>query len=434
MNRLKYIQKRFSAMPVFCPAIGPSIIKWILDYIPPTFNKIINPYGNNPPLMKWNSYLLSAGVINISKNSRFSDIDKLIIGNDRQDILKVGDSGGFQMISFEGPLEKFKPSPEDLLVWYENNVDIGVILDFPPYIKQSYTQIVSNNKLKKCVDITVNNIKRMISKRSNSNLILNNVLHGDTFEQIEFWYDKVSKFSLEGWSIAVKPATNPIMCTLLCIYLHSKKEFDKENFKGFHFLGATSSIMSVVYNILFLEFFKNKGVIVTCDSSTYTAGSRWTDYFLTNGIGRISTGTDSLAKNNIKTINLLPCSCPICEMLNNYFIENESFFFTKGEYGNVIEVIGKSNLYELFNLHNYFVLNSVHLTNLSLMTIFGIDYVINKNINYYKDIVYCLEIIKKYKGGISIKDLFALYQDVYGKKKTNKIMTYSPLEGNIFNE
>ena len=151
-------------------------------------------FGNGTPVrfysdemkdLKYPYFLLSAGA-----NYRNIDARKSFGLGD--DVLVVGDSGGFQIKT--GNLEWKPELRETILRWSENNTDVFMNLDIPPGgdVFKEYDE---------CLDISAENFRYYTENRDNENTDILNVLQATYDNRTQEWYDTVKEFKFEGWSI-----------------------------------------------------------------------------------------------------------------------------------------------------------------------------------------------------------------------------------------
>lgn len=207
------------------------------------------------------------------------------------DIVFIADSGGYQIESFSRKGKVVNITPMQVLRWIEQNADIGMNLDVPPWN-------TFNDPLKRSVE----NFGIFEKNRINYNFKLYNVLHGKSLNEITTWYNAVKQFSFDGWAIGIDPAANVYLQLIGYMYLH---EHDALNLSGScHFFG-----MSGLPNMISLAMLSNYfDTAITFDSSSYNIGSRFRHYTMPENIRyRVKFGRDSR-----KQLKSMPCSCPVC--------------------------------------------------------------------------------------------------------------------------
>lgn len=224
-----------------------------------------------------------------------------------KETLLIGDSGGFQIASFAKKNKVCKFTKEESLKWLENNCDIAMNLDVPPNLDGNPSLKDFKNALKE----SVKNFEYFQSNRKNKECKFYNVLHGETKELLDIWYNEVKKFKFEGWAIGMKPPSNPMIQALGFCYLHSKGEF--KNKYGIHFFGTSGE--NVIPIINYCAHKLKEDILVTFDSSSYNIGSIYRTYYLPGLINtNISFGDKYRLNPNIKT---LPCNCPVCSLIKS---------------------------------------------------------------------------------------------------------------------
>ncbi|MDD3175537.1 MAG: hypothetical protein WC929_05810 [Bacilli bacterium] len=213
------------------------------------------------------------------------------------DTVFIADSGGYQMESFSRAGKTVNITPIQVLRWIENNADIGMNLDIPPW-----------NTFKDPLKRSVENFTIFENSRINYDFKLYNVLHGKSLNEIKIWYDAVKHFAFDGWAIGIDPATNVYLQIIGYMYLD---EHDALNLPGFcHFFGM-SGLQNMISLAMVSEHFDTA---ITFDSSSYNIGSRFRKYTMPGNI-RYQVEFGRNAKHNLKKI---PCNCPVC---NNTEIE-----------------------------------------------------------------------------------------------------------------
>ena len=130
--------------------------------------------------------------------------DELEIG---KDVMFMGDSGGFQIASTRKKGGNLKGlTPLNVLEWLKENCDIGLALDIPPTLSGAQPTDQEYEWAKKTL-VEHNNIY----ERHRDDLMVYNVLHGETDERMKDWYDSVKDTSFEGWAVGLKPSSHPIL-------------------------------------------------------------------------------------------------------------------------------------------------------------------------------------------------------------------------------
>ena len=237
-------------------------------------------------------YMLTNAFNNISyKNYR----DGQEFPRDPNHIL-IGDSGGFQIVSYAKKGINVNIEPISILRWLENNCDIGMNLDFP--LLDNFNHSLSHS---------VENFGVFESSRNNYDIMLCNVLHGRNKKELETWYKSVCNFDFDGWAIGVKPADNIYLQLYAYLLLHSNGAKGLENYC--HFFGVASIRNMVILAILT----KKLGYPVGFDASSYNVGSTAREFFMPENIG----GHYYLgSKNSERFLTGMLCDCPVCRNIN----------------------------------------------------------------------------------------------------------------------
>ena len=175
---------------------------------------------------------------------------------------------------------------------------------------------------------------------------LYNVLHGETINLMDIWYDKVKDFNFEGWAVGMKPPFDAMIQAMGFMYLWEKGEFEKDSFTGLHFFGTSGK--HVVPTIVYAAS-KLTGKIVTYDSSSYNIGSIYRTYYSPFDMGPHLSFGDKFKRIN-PNLKKLPCMCPVCMSVDNVEQLNTNDIYA----GTLISL---HNMYQYIHYNN--VLNSI---------------------------------------------------------------------------
>jgi len=213
------------------------------------------------------------------------------------DMLIIGDSGGFQNLTLNANLD-----PIEVLRWQEQNCQIGFIFDIP------ISFCKTKKEIKECQIKTVENAYIALKKRVNNKLKLYCVFHGknpkNLKEHIDIYNEHGNINDFDGFAlgsmVAFKSNYNYVTKQLVTIC-----EINKEYKKPIHILGLSGlKIIPIIYYLS-----KKYNQIITYDSSSYGCGAIRKEYWL--DYGRFSI---EFSDKNQTTINKLPCDCPICSL------------------------------------------------------------------------------------------------------------------------
>lgn len=231
----------------------------------------------------------------------------------REGMYIFGDSGGFSVVSTGASID-----PRRSLRWQMRNCTMGVILDIPPFAfggKSRFTGSAAD-VWDLSVERTRSNVRAalpeyMKARESGAAFRWWGVVQGESYAQIEAWYDAVSDLypfeeEGEGWALAPKPCNDHIR---VARYLRLARE---KGIKRVHVL-QTSKVSAVG---VALALAKMAGVeFITNDSATnhINAGNR--NAFLPDpdGLGgRWGGAAHHQGWEGVRTYLLERCSCPSC--------------------------------------------------------------------------------------------------------------------------
>lgn len=253
-----------------------------------------------------------------------------------KDKIFMADSAGFQVASFQTRGEVCNIKPIDSLRWQEENADVGFNLDYPPTLGK----VADYKHFKWSLNESVKNFQFFQDNRKNPNLKLMNVLHGETLELMEEWYNAVKDFKFDGWAVGLKPPFDPMIQAMGFMFLYEKGEFKKDSCKWLHFFGTTGK--HVVPTLVYAAS-KLNDIPVSYDSSSYNIGSIFRTYYLPFDIGPHLAFGDKFSLNS--GITKLPCLCPVCRTITNVSELN-----TKDIYAGTL--ISLHNMYQYVDYNN----------------------------------------------------------------------------------
>lgn len=216
----------------------------------------------------------------------------LCIGDDT---MVLGDSGGFQLYT-----QNLDIDPKEVLKWQEDNCDRGFILDVAAGAQDT------DEEFDVCLKKTIENCECFRANRREE-LKIYSVMHGHTDERCQKWFDEMSKFEFEGWSVSFKPPGDVFgqARQLMLLYKNGVR-------KNVHFLGISGyHVMPIlVYASTFIDD-------VVFDSSSYGMGIRSRVYVMPRDLfkGRLLTFGDKVS--DWHDLKVLPCGCPICSKIES---------------------------------------------------------------------------------------------------------------------
>jgi len=250
------------------------------------------------------------------------------------DVLFIGDSGGFQVATKLRTLElelqkktrpkdkvrledkiialKKKFDPAKVYEWQERNCNIALTLDVPAFDIMSRSG-VSEAEFRRALDETVSNNEYYAANRgiTGGSVRVFNVIHGSSVPRIREWYEAVEAFPFEGWSIAPKPSRDPIMLSFMLSFLYCNGIRSDVHVLG---MSGRNTMPIIVYASQFIER-------VTYDSSSYGTGATRRLYQLPIDpaiqiqFGEVYEGG----------LEKLPCNCPVCQNVQIEDLNSEDY-------------------------------------------------------------------------------------------------------------
>lgn len=217
------------------------------------------------------------------------------------------DSGGFSLAT-----KGAKITPEAVLDWQELNSNIAFTLDYPPISVEGGNQTSSGSfnyiSLKQLTEHaikTARNNEVFASKRTNPNLLIYNIIHGNRLSYMEEWWKYNGHFNFEGYATGTKPTGDALYQAFNIAFLHSKGVRARV-----HLLGVSG--LRVLPTLAYLTKYVTP---ISFDSTSYGRGALNKTYFLPHKINEhISFGKKDYVLGSLKN---LPCDCPVCEKINH---------------------------------------------------------------------------------------------------------------------
>ena len=264
----------------------------------------------------------------------------------------MGDSGGFQIRT--GNLKQYAEAPietrELIFQWLENNTDIAINLDIPPYSSKIITSKVFNE----CLEQSYDNFTYFNERQTGKTDFLN-VLQGRSIDQITTWYNKVKDFDFSGWSIG--SAANAMNSIISIKFLLDKGAL--EDAKYLHILGISSAVQLIYLSDIQIQLEKRGlNVQMSTDSSSPSLASGYARYFQFLQPTSISTLTLQRHINITSDMNP-PCKCPVCSQVEgldefvggksiNYALMATHNLYKLIEYIDVVQSILKLDSHDIY--------------------------------------------------------------------------------------
>ena len=238
-------------------------------------------YSSDMGDLQYPYFLISAGANFRNKNAR----NDFGLSND---VLVVGDSGGFQIKT--GNL-RWKPElQETILRWLEDNCDIAMNLDIPPGGKvfTDYDE---------CLKMSANNFEYFAKNRIECKVDFINILQAGFDHRTLDWYNAVKDFQFEGWSIGGCQGQKLSSMLYAVAILLEGKEHLKLNNKWLHILGTAK-----VFDFFMLEQLQKSlnevgsNMRVTTDSSSPDYAVVFGGYYMNYSFKKMTIETVNLPK------------------------------------------------------------------------------------------------------------------------------------------
>ena len=247
-------------------------------------------FGNGTPCrfystdmgdLRYPYFLISAGA-----NFRNKDARKDFGLTD--DVLVVGDSGGFQIKT--GNLNWKPELKETILRWLEDNCDIAMNLDIPPGGKvfTDYDE---------CLKMSADNFEYFAKNRIKGKADFINILQAGFDNRTLDWYNTIKDFQFEGWSIGgVQGQKLSSMLYAVAILLEGEEHL-KENNKWLHLLGTAK-----VSDFFMLQQLQNSlnsvgsNMRVTTDSSSPDYAVVFGGYYMNYSLKKMTMESVNLPK------------------------------------------------------------------------------------------------------------------------------------------
>lgn len=220
-----------------------------------------------------------------------------------KDTMFMGDSGGFQIASVRKKGGNLKGlTPINVLDWLKTNCDIGMALDIPPTLSGEQP---SEQEYQWAKDTLVAN--NNVYERHRDDLMCYNVLHGETDERMNDWYNSVKDTSFEGWAVGLKPSSHPILQARGLGFMAQNGHTE-----NIHVLGASG------FDVMPLFAHASKKIDnLTYDSSSYNRGVIERQWLLPMNLKlKMHFGTKDVSETKGTVANTrlhsMPCNCPVC--------------------------------------------------------------------------------------------------------------------------
>lgn len=211
-----------------------------------------------------------------------------------QRVTVLSDSGGLQI--FRGVVNPI--SSLDLVTFYNNNVDAGMVLDTPIGISDDELYVRSAKLQRKNTDLMM---------KHSAGVELINIFHGKTSKQRSKFRSMVERPDINRCAVAGLVNQNPY-AVIDQVY----QVLQGLKYKQYHVLGV---YMTAVIPILVAIAVKNK-VHITSDSTSHIQSAKYRalhfQFDMLHTQKRLPIGTRGSLENPYK---YLPCSCQVCQVI-----------------------------------------------------------------------------------------------------------------------
>ena len=272
-------------------------------------------------IFKYKAVLISYGMLELSAVT-YNWREEAFVDDD---VLVIGDSGGFQMASKGKYI-----NPIDVINWQLKNVDIAFPLDLPA--KTAITgKPMTIDEFVECAKITAKNIDIIYDIVKSSRIRFYLILHGNTNKKKEAWWKIAVEPYLDiadGIAVGTDPPSSYKQVMIDLGYMYEK------GIENVHILGV-GGFKTMIPMVYYSDKFK----LLTTDSSTPLSMIGRATIMIPGDHRKIRIGRVGL-KKNINFNNLL-CNCPACTEAK------------KDGYTNIFDLSHKEKIFYV-RIHNLF--------------------------------------------------------------------------------
>lgn len=221
------------------------------------------------------------------------------------DITIMGDCGAYSAVSAGVNLD-----PVKVVEWQMNNSEIGLTLDDIPakvirasQAGASKVRSVNFEEFKKHAQRSKDNYCKAIDRATGSDLQLLAVMHGDTTEKWDFWWNLIKDLPVSGYGTGLKPTTDAVLQLSCLARLHNSGVRSQIHLLG---VSGTNVIPALAWAS---KHFKT----ITFDSLSYGQGSISKMYMQFQGFNRKIWGLGNTDAYPPFTMREFPCQCAVCQ-------------------------------------------------------------------------------------------------------------------------
>ena len=229
-----------------------------------------------------------------------------------EDVLIIGDSGGFQNYS----MDNVNLDPIEVLRWQENNCNIGMTLDYPPYefTGAGNRGIASDEVFSTNMERSFGAAKKMLEHRTKTDdFLLYLCVHGNTLKRLDAWWERHATIrdKFEGYALAPANKSDPVAVARELAWLY--KQGVKQNV---HLLAISGRTV-----IPLLAYAMQHIRSLTFDSSTHVGALRTRETLLPFMAGSTPIGNKNAG---VPDITHLPCRCEVCQQVTPEFLQSHN--------------------------------------------------------------------------------------------------------------
>ena len=273
------------------------------------------------------------------------------LGKDPNRLKLISDSGGFQMLV--GRVTYI--DPKNLANFYNENADIGIVLDIPLY------NGVDNDTLVKFAKLQKKNTRRLMDNLDGSVELLN-VCHGYEPDKYFKYLDIVEEDEIGRLCIGGLNFMSSIVNSLSS-FIRIVERY-KSKYKHFHILGVYNP--SILSCFIYLAETMFKDVLITSDASTALQSSRSGLLHLQREFNkpseRLIIGSKTNKLQHFNQFRQIPCCCPICRLV---------------KYTDVFSFMLSNPVIRILTIHNILEINKVLMSLATMATQMSFDDYLN---------------------------------------------------------
>lgn len=345
-------------------------------------------------------------------------------GFNQDNLLTIGDSGGYQIAS--GAI-KFNTDLKSVIFdWLEHNSKIAMNLDIPPRLKYK-------GKFNECLEISKENFKYFANRNSGKTEFLT-VLQGDDEHSYTKWYKEVKQYEFSGWGVGGCGGSLYRFMSSIMALMQGKEQYKDHN-KWLHILGTSKVIDFLILSQLQKSLNEiNSNFTVTTDSSTPSRGVVYGLYYYDVDFRNLNfrslhipkaraENNKNLTKHTDNNIHDIIFKLP-------KLIGFDEYLYDGYDYEDIRDWTLEG--YSVAILHNFmFFKQTMDLTN---KFVYGHPYFLEQVTN--SDTFLLLrsidEMVKAYENNTTPEKVFSKYKNLYTKLSSKEVVSTGNVVHNFF--